>query len=164
MFADPSDILDADEERYLDSDLLVPPQRVTEVLDLVGDEDEATPEDQNRREPGEWSCSQLNRGDGDSGIQPLDVLPLSMLPKNFTLKIIELLQDSVAITTTKSNPYPIETNSLVSLTQNQNPTNPPRSQPHWHPPSPYLLLSLYYTLLSPNPPRPLSFRNEETQK
>ena len=93
LFADPTDIIDASEPF---SEFSTIPQRSSEtnpyfdnsrnssplsdIPDSVGDEehyeeDDATPEDQLRRETEEWSRLQLNRGDRDSGIQPSDATP-----------------------------------------------------------------------------------------
>lgn len=70
LFADPSDILDAntdaDDESTSELPITIPVS--------VGDT-EPTPEDQLRRETEAWSCLQLNRGNGDLSIQPQDVAP-----------------------------------------------------------------------------------------
>lgn len=70
LFADPSDILDAntntDNESTSELSITIPVS--------VGDT-EPTPEDQLRQETEEWSRLQLNRGDGDLSIQPQDVAP-----------------------------------------------------------------------------------------
>lgn len=98
LFANPSDILDANEEPLgLDPDTSISTPRITEITESVGDsselseleDDEATPNDQLRREMEEKSRLRLNEGDeNDTGIQSEDEAPV---PRR-SLRIQELSQ------------------------------------------------------------------------
>lgn len=69
LLADPSDIMDTS----TDTDESISESH-TSILVPVGDE-EATPDEQLRRETEAWSRLQFNRGDERSNIQPRDVVP-----------------------------------------------------------------------------------------